>query len=176
MKKRISPILNGYHRLEELQSWEQDGFWLPLGICTAHRVYYGHIYPSEPVYLLPCNKKGLSATKLEVVNSHLWWCLLWRADVDVFKGSDCCWKGKGGGVRLSGASGRGRKHDTYHSWEYSGDEVQMHHFYKQLGNFHHKMFKANCIPRSASPVNADSWELFGLLLSKGEVDYKITPN
>lgn len=117
----------------------------------------------------PATRQGLSSTKLEVVNSHLGWCLLWRADVDVFKGIDCCWKGKGGGVRLSGASGRGRKHDTYHSWEYSDDEVQMHHFYKQLGNFHHKMFKANCIPRSASPVNADSENCLGFCWARGKL-------
>lgn len=89
----------------------------------------------------------------------------------MFKGSDCCWKGKREGVRFSGSSGRGWKHDTNDNCDYSDDELQMHHFYKQL-RFHHK--KQLCTT-SVSPLKADSEK--GLAsVEQGGSDYKITQN
>lgn len=117
----------------------------------------------------PATTQGLSHTKAKVLNSHLWWCLLWWTDVDMFKGCDCCWKGKGERARLSGSTGRGWKHDIYHNWEDSDDELQTQHFCKRLGNFHEKRFKANCIPISVSPVMADSESGLGFGWARGKL-------
>lgn len=139
------------------------GFAQPIGFIMAT---FTHL---NLFIFYPATTQGLSCTKSEVVNSHLWWCFHWQADVDMFKGSDWCWKGKGGGVRLSGSSGRGWNHDTYHNWEYPDDELETHHFCKQLQNFHHKRFKANCIPASVSPVKADSENGLGFCWARGKV-------
>lgn len=155
---------------------EWDGFWLPQGFAQSISFIYGHIYPSEPVYLYPVTGQGLRCTKLEVRD-----CVgvsVSKESVMMFPSAGRCWrvegnwlllKGKGGGVRLSGSSGRWWKYDTYHNWEDSDDELQTHDFYQQLGNFHHKRFKANCVPTSISPVKADSENGLGFCWARGKL-------
>lgn len=138
------------------------GFTQPSGfiMATLSHLNLFAFYPSRT--------PGLSCTE-SGARGHLWWCFHRLADADMFKESDCCWKGKGGGVRLSGCSGRGWKHDIYPIWEYSEDDLLMHHFYKQLGNFHHERFKANFMPTSVSSVKADSENGLGFCWARGKL-------
>lgn len=118
----------------------------------------------------PATTQGWCCTNSEVMDSHLGWCFLWQEDVDILKRTACCWKGKEGGRRLSGSSGRRWKSMTPITTETTLImNCRCTFFCKKLWNFHHIRFRANYIRTSISLSEGKLWEWFGLLLSKAKL-------
>lgn len=156
MKKRISSILNGYHNLQI--PWEQDvilafhGNSQSVGFVTAIFTHLNLFISSLQ------QRKGCAAPNLKKFSHLRWFFIKWSA---------CCWKGKRGGMKLSGCSGRRCKSmtpiTTKSSWSWTADES----FCKKLGNFHHVRFRENYIPASIFPVKAKSENDLGFHWARG---------